>query len=392
MKKLYYISLVLWILTLFGVGRIPDNSFYFFHLFTLVFFLISRFFYMREKKKKETEKPQSPNTFKSRPGNNQTKGSNSRTNSTDTAVSHDKIAQTFTSDSETEKELREQKQKQYQQKLEQKKKEYEQKLQQQHQLEIKDREQKRLNEEKEKGSNSRTNSTDTTVSHDKVAQTFTSDGETEKELKEQKQKQYQQKLQQKKKEYEQKLQQQHQLEVKNRERKRQLEIDNHEQNLQNEEKEIKVKQTHTENSSVSEMNHLLLTASKHLFPGGRVLAELGGQRQLLVWLCAGIPCLRELPNTSAGSALMDPDLPDDPEDFLPCLDDVVSEALSLLSEKYDGNWAGLNPEALTGAWFALRMYAKMSADPEIFLAAADDIAAYMQKSPEMMAWLRKQTD
>ena len=136
---------------------------------------------------------------------------------------------------------------------------------------------------------------------------------------------------------------------------------------------------------------LLPAAARRLYPGGRVLARLYGQRQLFLWLTA-LPCLKPLRDSGAAARLMSPDLPDDPDIFVPVLNDVVRKAEQLLAKKLPGdelNWSGADGETLAGVWFALRMYQRMSGDQKIFGDAAKQVARYMDKRADICVWLQQ---
>ena len=138
---------------------------------------------------------------------------------------------------------------------------------------------------------------------------------------------------------------------------------------------------------------LLKKARPRLFPGKSTLATLGGQRQLLVWLTAGVPCLNHLMKLPASRELMKPGLPDDPDVFVPLLGQISEEAEQCLNSKLweeDEHWKKLDPETLANAWFALRMYARMSPRPEIFELAADGLAEHMTHRADAMQWLNEQ--
>ena len=135
---------------------------------------------------------------------------------------------------------------------------------------------------------------------------------------------------------------------------------------------------------------LLPEAARRIYPGGEALASLAGQRQLAVWLTEGVPGLHELQKVPAFEALMDPSLPDEPEAFLPVLNDVVSAAAGMLETKDCTSGAsGLSPEILTGGWFALNMYARMSTNAEVFTKAADALAVHMAGRRDATDWLNK---
>ena len=132
-------------------------------------------------------------------------------------------------------------------------------------------------------------------------------------------------------------------------------------------------------------------ASGHLFPGTATLATLGGQRQLLMMLTSGIPCLRPLLDEKEAAKLMRPSLPDDPERFVPLLNVLVSRAAGLLNDgmwEQEKEWQALSPEALAGGWYALRMYRRMSSQPEVFELAADGLTQHMSRRPDVTAWLK----
>ena len=136
---------------------------------------------------------------------------------------------------------------------------------------------------------------------------------------------------------------------------------------------------------------LLPAAAQKLYPGGTVLAHLYGQRQLFLWLTA-LPCLQPMRSSKTAGRLMAEDLADDPERFLPALRDVVREAEKRLKGSIPGDsarWSGLSAETLTGVWFALRMYARMSEKGTIFENAAQSVAEYMDTQPEMSGWLQQ---
>ncbi len=138
---------------------------------------------------------------------------------------------------------------------------------------------------------------------------------------------------------------------------------------------------------------LLPKAAERAFPGGSTLATLNGQRQLMIRLTEGVPCLAPLRQRESARRLMAPDLADDPEAFLPILSELTAEATALLRERvWDDvrNWHTLSPEALAGGWFALRMYARMSNEDDIYLLTADAIAESMSHRQDAMAWLKSQ--
>lgn len=135
---------------------------------------------------------------------------------------------------------------------------------------------------------------------------------------------------------------------------------------------------------------LLPEAARRIYPGGESLASLNGQRQLLIWLAEGVPCVRPVMKQSSVSALMDPELPDDPNCFLPVLARVLEDVTARLKAELradSGKWRKMDPEAMTGGWFALKMTERMSSDPVICRMAADEIATRMSERSDAMTWL-----
>ncbi len=137
---------------------------------------------------------------------------------------------------------------------------------------------------------------------------------------------------------------------------------------------------------------LLENARVHIFPGPSTLATLGGQRQLAVWLTDGVACLTDLRSAPSFTALMDPALPDDPEAFLPVLNDLMTDASRLLKDGiWDdmAQWAAAEPETLVNGWFALSMLSRVSSEPELFELSADAMADYINSRKDVTEWLRK---
>ena len=135
------------------------------------------------------------------------------------------------------------------------------------------------------------------------------------------------------------------------------------------------------------VDKLLQAAAGRLFLTGPMLATLDGQRQVLIWLAEGVPCLKELPASSAGRQLLDPGLKDDPECFLGPLGQVANEAARMLHRcdwpEEQQRLEALSPESRCGGWHALRCYDKFSADPDIFAQAELVLEETMRQSP---AW------
>ena len=119
--------------------------------------------------------------------------------------------------------------------------------------------------------------------------------------------------------------------------------------------------------TVQRAEDLLPDAVLRLLPGEKTFAHLDGQRQLLAWLTE-LPCLRPLRGSAEAGKLMDETLEDDPAAFLPALQPVISSVEKKLEEgiwEDEKNWQGMTAEQMVCAWYALRMYARMSPQPDL---------------------------
>lgn len=135
---------------------------------------------------------------------------------------------------------------------------------------------------------------------------------------------------------------------------------------------------------------LLPEVAKRLFPSGATLATLGGQRQLLVWLLEGVPGLAPLEYEESARALMQPNLADELERFVPLLEALSEKAAALLEAHIyddDPQWLSLTPEALARGWFALRMYARMGQNSDLFELSALEVSRRVSKRQDALDWL-----
>ena len=142
------------------------------------------------------------------------------------------------------------------------------------------------------------------------------------------------------------------------------------------------------------VDSLLADAAQQLYPGGGSLSHLGGQRQLFMWLTE-LPGLRGLRSSKQAAALMRSGLPDEPEQFLPLLYALVRAIEVCLEERQPqdcSEYAAMDAETLTGVWFALRMYARVSERADLFEAAARTVEEHFSSHVERMQWLKERAE
>ncbi len=157
------------------------------------------------------------------------------------------------------------------------------------------------------------------------------------------------------------------------------------------------RRTKDEEKPLRPASQVLPEVAARLYPTGPTLATLAGQRQLAVLLKQGVPYMRPLHADQTAEELMRPDLKDDPGEFLPVLEKVVKEAAkTLLMKKQawndDDTWLAQPCDDLAGGWFALRMYARMSREGEVFDSVAESIEAFFDRHPEHLSRLESITN
>ena len=129
-----------------------------------------------------------------------------------------------------------------------------------------------------------------------------------------------------------------------------------------------------------------------LYSEGRAAAALGGQRQLVYWMAGAVPLLHDLLRQPVGKAFYAPSLSDDPEVFLPVLEELLREVIRLL-ESSDGTEDpyGLenhSPESLCAGWYALTRYAAVTKSTAL-ANEAERLKTYFRKDRACNAWLRR---
>ena len=129
-----------------------------------------------------------------------------------------------------------------------------------------------------------------------------------------------------------------------------------------------------------------------LYSEGQAAASLGGQRQLVYWMTSAVPGLRRLPRKRIGKAFYAPSLQDDPEVFLPVLEELLSEAIRLLETRgaAEDGYAGYtaSPDELCAGWYALTRYAAITKNTAL-TDEAERLKTYFRKDKACMAWLRE---
>lgn len=146
-----------------------------------------------------------------------------------------------------------------------------------------------------------------------------------------------------------------------------------------------------ETESVSPATMLRKTAAR-LFSEGQSAASLGGQRQLVYWMAQAVPRLNGLIRQPRGKEFFAPSLQDDPDVFLPLLDDLLTEAARLL-ESGEGSldekeWESMEPESLCAGWYALTRYAAVSREGKAFTRKAAQLEKHFMKNRSCGAWLK----
>ncbi len=138
-------------------------------------------------------------------------------------------------------------------------------------------------------------------------------------------------------------------------------------------------------------DEMLENTAVRLYSEGRAAATLGGQRQLVYWMTGAVPRLHGLPRQPVGKAFYAPLLRDDPEDFLPALENLLREAIRLLesSDGTDDPYARekRSPECLCAGWYALTRYAAVTKSAA-FTDEAERLKTHFRKDRDCNAWLR----
>ena len=149
------------------------------------------------------------------------------------------------------------------------------------------------------------------------------------------------------------------------------------------------KETVEETSSLNEM---LEKTAVRLYSEGQAAATLGGQRQLIYWMTGAVPRLRGLPRQPVGKAFYASSLQDDPEVFLPVLEELLREAIRLLesrdAEEDENTGDTLSPDSLCAGWYALTRYAAITKNPAL-TDEAERLKTYFRKDKACMTWLRE---
>lgn len=136
---------------------------------------------------------------------------------------------------------------------------------------------------------------------------------------------------------------------------------------------------------------LLKQTAKRLFSEGQAAATLGGQRQLVYWMAQAVPCLNGLIRQPIGKQFFAPSLTDNPDAFLPLLDELLSEAARLLQNRQtdeEDTWKQLPPDLLCAGWYALTRFAAVSGSGQLFSDEAARLERFFRKHKPCAAWLR----